>query len=67
MIPIDEREAKWIRVLRVDLGCTWGRVAELYEKATGSQINGGGSVGGADLCRYAATLLGEEFACAPWN
>lgn len=67
MIPIDEQEAKWIRVLRVDLGCTWGRVAELFTTATGRTINGGGSVGGADLCRYAASILGEEFVVAPWN
>jgi hypothetical protein len=67
MIPIDENDARWIRVLRVDLGCTWERVAELFAVATGRTVNGGGTEGGADLCRYAASLLGEEYACAPWN
>jgi len=67
MIPINENEAKWIRVLRVDLGCSWGRVAELFITATGRTINNGGQQMGADLCLWAAQLLGENPAEAPWN
>lgn len=67
MIPIDEQEAKWIRVLRVDLGCSWGRVAELFVQATGRTINNGGEQMGADLCEWAAGLLGEDCSRDPWN
>ncbi len=67
MIPIDEITAKWIRVLRVDLGCTWGRIGELYEYVTGGVYNGGHQQSGGALCEWAAALLGEHAGEEPWN
>lgn len=65
MSPISEEEARWIRVLRVDLGCTWGRVAELFARATGDSDTT--QMHGEDLCRWAAKMLGEDPAEEPWN
>jgi hypothetical protein len=65
MSPITEAEARWIRVLRVDMGCTWGRVAELFGKATGDSDTT--QMHGAALCRWAANMLGEDPTEEPWN
>lgn len=61
MKPMSEETARWIRVLRVELGCTWGRVGELYEWVTGDKTNG------ALLCEIAADTLGENPGEDPWN
>lgn len=67
MIPIDETTAKWIRVLRVDLGCSWGRIGELYKAVTGDTFDGGIQQSGARLCEWSASLLGEKCGEEPWN
>lgn len=56
--------AKIIRTWRVDLGCTWGRVAELFD-AVWRGVPGGAF--GAWLCGEAARLLGEDPTVEPWN
>jgi len=66
LLPIDEAEARWIRVLRVDLGCSWGRIGELFEKAVGRRY-GGYQESGAGLCVWAARILGEDVSQDPWN
>ena len=56
-------EARWLRILRVDLGCTWRRVSELFRRATERNSAASPQDDGADLCVRATVLLGEE----PWN
>lgn len=67
MIPIDERDAKFIRVLRVDLGCTWGRIGELWEQMTGNVHGSGHQTSGGRLCEWACSILGENPGLEPWN
>lgn len=61
------REARLIRVLRVDLGCSWGRVAELYGKVYPREGQTPTQQWGGRLCEMAAEHLGEKPGEEPWN
>jgi len=64
MTPLTTEQARVIRTWRVDLGCSWSRVGELWRKAypdSGLQTDGG------QLCQWAAQALGEEPGEEPWN
>lgn len=54
------REARWIRVLRVELGCTWARIGELIEQVSGIRAHHSHGEHGMWLCRWAADVLGED-------
>lgn len=64
-----DQEARFVRVLRVDLGCSWGRVAELYPRVfpvypTDRKPT---QEWGAELCAMAAETMGEAPGEEPWN
>ena len=64
MTPIDEQQARVIRTWRVDLGCSWRRVAALYASVWGGATD---QERGAFLCETAANMLGEAPGEDPWN
>lgn len=60
--------ARLVRVLRVDLGCTWRKVAALYAYVyPNAGVVGGHQLYGESLCRQAANLLKEDPEDTPWN
>jgi hypothetical protein len=65
MNPINAEEARVIRTWRVDLGCSWSRVAELWDKAFPDRkfIPRDGGM----LCQWAAQTLNEAPGEEPWN
>jgi hypothetical protein len=60
-----QEQAELVRHWRVCLGCTWGRIGDLWEQSHPEW--GGGQLVGRALCWQAATLLGESPHNEPWN
>jgi hypothetical protein len=60
-----ERVAQ-IRAWRVDQEMTWRGVAQAATDAWGSD-HGSNQLAGRELCRAAATALGEDPYSEPWN
>lgn len=67
MVPIDERDAKWLRILRVDLECSHARIGELWEMRFGQSFGFCAGDSGRQLCTWAAALLGEDADSSEWN
>jgi len=71
--PMTKEMADYIRMLRVDMGCSWRKVAcvmaELCpEMNIKTHPNGDGYQGeGMDLCSEAAEFFGENAGEEPWN
>jgi hypothetical protein len=65
MTPLSTEQARVIRTWRVDLGCSWGRVKELFVKAYPD--SGLVHPDGGQLCQWAASILGEQPGEEPWN
>jgi hypothetical protein len=60
MLPIDERDAKWIRYLRVKQFYSWSRLGEDWRELFGQSFGATDFESGAQLCEWASGLLGEE-------
>jgi hypothetical protein len=58
-------QAKVIKTWRVELGCSWRRVAELYMQVWADRDIT--QMHGIELCAEAAELLGEDVYFDPWN
>jgi hypothetical protein len=56
---VNDEQARWLRVLRVELGCSFGRVAELAHYAEPRFFPKSGALSGRNWCEAAAELLGE--------
>jgi len=52
-------EAKFIKILRLEFGCTWGRIGELWELYYFTEEHGGQLLG-RELVREAADTLKEH-------
>ena len=57
---MNDEQARWLRVLRVELGCSFGRVAELAHYAEPRMFPKSGALSGRNWCEIAAEVLGEE-------
>ncbi|HEY3499277.1 MAG TPA: hypothetical protein VGK73_31525 [Polyangiaceae bacterium] len=55
-------QARWIRVLRVNIGCTFGRIAELTHIVDPKAFPGTNTLAGRNQCEIAAHVLGEDIA-----
>ena len=65
---IDQDKARRIRYLRVNLECSYRRVAELYHNAFGKIWSpADNQMAGIDLCYIASLYHGEDFTNYPWN
>ncbi len=63
-----ERErALVIRSWRVELECTWRKVAELAAKVWPNEFTWPDQITGRSLCIEAAETLGEDTSVEPWN
>jgi hypothetical protein len=58
---MDIVKARIIKSWRESLGCSWRRVAELYDDVWPGEINRGHQIDGAELCHEAMTLLNEDW------
>jgi hypothetical protein len=57
-----------IRVWRVNLECSWRKIAELAHAGWGAKWSPpSNQLAGLALCRRAAALLGEDALAPPWN
>lgn len=56
---MNDEQARWLRVLRVELGCSFGRIAELVHYAEPHFFPKSGALSGRNWCEAAAELLGE--------
>jgi hypothetical protein len=63
-MALSVEQAKVIKTWRVELGCSWRRVAELYNMVWGCGLS---QHEGRDLCCDAAELLGDDAHFDPWN
>ena len=65
---MEREKALIIKTWRVELECSWRRVAELAAIVwPGEQHNSGNQQEGRTLCTEAADTLGEDPSIEPWN
>ena len=65
---IDQDKANRIRYLRVDLECSYRRIAELcFETFGGIWSPVDNQSAGIDLCYISSLYFGEDFNYSPWN
>lgn len=65
-VEMNNARALYVRMLRVELGCSWKTVArECAAQWAGSW--GDSQLAGIAFCRSAAKHLGEAPHLAPWN
>lgn len=66
--PMELWQARIIRVLRVEEGCSWRAIAEIcYKLGWGKWSPPSNQILGIALCWRAAQLLGEDHEKEPWN
>lgn len=65
-IEVSRKDAKLIRQLRVEKGCSWRAVARFFSLLWSTPW-GGNQIAGMVICDKAAKLLGEDFLQPPWN
>ena len=66
--PMTLVQAKAVRKLRVEEGCSWRAVAEIcYKLGWGKWSPPSNQIMGMALCWRAAQLLGEDYEKEPWN
>ncbi len=65
---MERRQAKVVRMLRVDKGYSWRAIAETcYRFGWGKWSPPSNQIMGMALCKRAAQLLGENYEEAPWK
>ena len=66
--PMELWQARIVRVLRVEVKCSWRAIAEAcYKLGWGKWSPPSNQIMGMALCRRAAQLLGEDYEKEPWN
>jgi hypothetical protein len=63
---LTQERAEQVRAWRVEQDMTWRGVAQAATDAWGSEW-GSNQLFGEELCRVAATSLGEDPGSEPWN
>lgn len=58
-LDMQQEHAQVIKILRMS-GCTWGRIAEIFEVICHNPEEDWGQVAGKDLVAKAAQILGED-------
>jgi hypothetical protein len=64
---MDKEQALVIKTWRVELGCSWRRVAELAAIVWPGKYQSGDQMDGKMLCNEAADALNEDSSIEPWN
>lgn len=54
---ISYTDAKWVRVLRLEFGCTYSRIREILIQIYGPGLQ---KYSGGDIVAYASLLLGKD-------
>ena len=66
--PMELWQARIIRILRVEKGCSWRAIAEVcHNLGWGKWSPPSNQIMGMALCERAAQLLGEDYEKEPWN
>jgi hypothetical protein len=65
-VTMTDERARFVRYLRVELGCSWRAVARECATKWGGDW-GENQLAGIAICRGAASQLGERGQTAPWN
>ncbi len=66
--PMELWQARIVRILRVEKGCSWRAIAEVcHNLGWGKWSPPSNQIMGMALCERAAQLLGEDYRKEPWN